>query len=218
MPAQPITEPNARNTRTEAPVKGYTQSMNRLMEELGEMPGIGAKSAERLAYHILRSSTEEAMRLAYAIRDVKKNVKHCSKCFNIAEGDPCEVCADPKRDRSVICVVEQPKDLIALEKAGAYRGIYHVLLGHIAPLDGRNPEDLTADKLVERARLPETREIIIATNPNSEGEMTALYVYERLEGCDVQVTRIARGIPSGSQLEFASASILADAMEGRREM
>jgi len=212
------TEPQAERKPGPVPVKGYTESMNRLMEEFAKMPGIGAKSAERLAYHILRASTEEAMQLAYAIRDVKKNVKHCSICFNIAEGDPCSICRNPKRDHGVICVVEQPKDLIAIERAEMYNGTYHVLMGHIAPLESQEPEDLTIPGLVKRARQPETREIIIATNPNSEGEMTALYIREQLKDCDVHVTRIARGIPSGSQLEFASASMLADAMEGRREM
>ncbi|MBM4078492.1 MAG: recombination protein RecR [Planctomycetes bacterium] len=199
-------------------MRGYPQSMTRLMEELAKLPGIGQKTAERLAYHVLRAPSEEAMRLADAIRDVKTNVKSCSVCFNLAEADPCGICQDVRRDRSVICVVEQPRDLIALEKAGQFNGLYHILLGRIAPLEGMDPEHLTIGKLVERVKRDAVKEVILATNPNQEGDATALFIAKALSGSAVKVTRIARGVPAGSYLEYASAPILADAITGRREM
>lgn len=198
--------------------RGYTESMARLMEALSQLPGIGAKSAERIAYHIMRASKDEAMALAYAIRDVKKNVRQCSVCFHMSETDPCEICADPNRDRGVICVVEQPKDVIVLEQTGRYRGLYHVLTGRIAPLDGTGPEDLTTPQLCERVRSGGVREVILATNPDLEGDGTAVFVREALKGTDVKITRIARGIPTGSMIEYASTTILTDALEGRQEM
>jgi recombination protein RecR len=188
------------------------------MDELAKMPGIGQKTAERLAYYVLRASDEEALRLADAIREVKQNVKSCSVCFNMAESDPCAVCQDARRERSLICVVEQPKDLIALEKTGQFNGLYHVLLGRIAPLEGLDPEHLTITKLVERVKHDAVKEVILATNPNQEGDATALYIAKALSGLGVKVTRIARGVPAGSYLEYASATILADALSGRREI
>jgi len=190
--------------------------MVNLIRELSRLPGIGEKSAERLAYHILRSSTDDALRLAQAVRDVKEKVKHCSICFNMGETDPCHICADAGRDHAVVCVVEEPKDLLALEGAGGYRGVYHVLGGRIAPLEGLDPEKLTVSALVARAKSGEVREVILALNPNMEGDLTAHYVAEELKGVGVELTQIARGIPSGSQLEYASGAILADALKGRR--
>jgi len=195
--------------------QGYTESIKRLMDELAKMPGVGEKTAERLAYHVVGLSKEEAMNLARAIRDVKKTVKQCRECGQLSESDPCEVCSDSRRDRSIICVVEQPRDAVTIEQSGCYNGLYHVLRGRLAPLDGIGPEDLTVDKLVERARRPGVKEVILATNPDMEGESTALYAQEALEGVDVRVSRLARGIPSGSQLEYANSAILADALQGR---
>ena len=201
-----------------APLAGYSESMVRLISLLGRLPGIGEKSAERLAYHILRGSPEEALELARAIRDVKQKVKHCSVCFNMAETDPCHICTDTARDPGVVCVVEEPKDLLALERPGSFRGVYHVLGGRIAPLDGLDPEKLTVHALVARAKSGDVKEVILALNPNMQGDLTAHYVHEQLKGCPVTVTQIARGIPSGSQLEYANQTILADALRDRRQM
>jgi recombination protein RecR len=187
--------------------------------EFEKLPGIGRKTAERLAYHVLLAPPAEALLLADAIREVKASVHHCKVCYNLTEGDLCTVCDDAGRDAGVICVVEQPRDLHAIEGTGSYGGLYHVLLGAFAPLDGVSPSDLTVEALLQRAAAPGVREVILATNPNFEGEGTALYLRERLKSLPgVRVTRIARGIPSGSQIEHASRSIVADAIEGRREM
>lgn len=193
-----------------------TQSIGRLIEELANLPGIGRKSAERLAYHLLRVNKAEALSLADAIRDVRENVHYCSACYNLAEGELCAICGDPKRDPAQLCVVEQPRDLMALEQAGVYRGRYHVLLGRIAPLDGIGAEQLTIDKLVERVRVGPVREIIMATNPTVEGDGTALYITNLLADYPVQVTRLARGITSGSVLEYANKEVLAEALSGRQ--
>ena len=199
-------------------MEGYTESMTQLIEEFAKLPGIGKKSAERLAFHVLRVSTEEAMALAIAISDMKRNVHPCSVCFNIADTDPCNICSDPRRDQGLICVVEQPKDVIALEKSAAYRGTYHVLMGNISPLEGHDPESLTIPPLVERVKRGGVREVVLATNPTHEGEETALYVAQALEPTGVSVTRIARGVPSGSYLEYASPAILTDAISGRQKL
>ena len=198
--------------------KIYTESIGRLMELLSHMPGVGEKTAERLAYHILRLSPQEGLALADAIRDVKEKVKQCSTCFQFAETDPCAMCSDARRDRATICVVEEPKDVAAIEQVGSYRGLYHVLCGRLAPLEGMEPDDLTVGKLIERARAGQVMEVILATNADMEGEATALYVREALQGLPVKVTRLARGIPSGSHLEYANSAVLADALEGRQEM
>ncbi len=198
--------------------KVYTESIGRLMELLSHMPGVGEKTAERLAYHILRLSPEEGLALADAIRDVKEKVKQCSTCFQFAETDPCAMCSDARRDRATICVVEEPKDVAAIEQVGSYRGLYHVLCGRLAPLEGMEPDDLTVDKLIERVRAGQVKEVILATNADMEGEATALYVREALQGLPVKVTRLARGIPSGSHLEYANSAVLADALNGRQEM
>ncbi len=194
----------------------YTATLNRLIEEFGKLPGIGPKTAERLAFHILKSDAPTAMALADAIRDVKTRIKRCRVCCNLSEGDLCQVCSDTRRDRSLICVVEQPKDVISLEKTGACRWLYHVLGGHIAPLEGVNAGDLTIDKLVERVRTGEVKEIVMATNPNIEGDGTSLYISSVLRPFGVRITRLARGLPTGSTIEYASGRILTDAILGRQ--
>ena len=194
-----------------------TQSITQLIDEFAKLPGIGKKSAERLTYHILRIHRKEALALADAIRNVKDNVQYCSKCYNLAEGEECVICRDPGRQRDILCVVEQPRDLMALEQAGVYRGLYHVLLGRIAPLDGIGPEQLTIDALVQRVREGGFKELIMATNPTVEGDGTALHISNLLGGLPIKITRLARGITSGSVLEFANKEILADALTGRQQ-
>ncbi len=197
----------------------YTKTVQGLIAEFARLPGIGRKTAERLAYYVLRAPTDEALGLACAIRDVKKKVRHCSICFNLTETEVCGICADDCRDKSTLCVVEQPKDLFSIETSGSYQGLYHVLLGAYAPLDGTNPDDLTVAKLISRLQEGTVREVILATNPNFEGDGTALFLREQLKGLtNIKVTRIARGIPSGARLEHVSRNIVADALEGRREM
>lgn len=195
-----------------------SQSVSELIEQLGRLPGIGKKTAERLAYHLLRVHTSEALALADAIRRVRENVRYCSCCFNLSEGELCTICQDPKRDRTQLCIVEQPRDLIALEQSAVYRGQYHVLLGRIAPLDGIGPDQLTIDALVDRVRSGNFSEVIMATNPNVEGDGTALFISNRLAGYPIQLTRLARGVTSGSVLEFTNKEILADALVGRQKL
>lgn len=197
---------------------GFSAALDRLTEEFGRLPGIGAKSAERLAHHILKCPPEEALALAEAIRDVKDRVRHCEVCFHLTESDQprCAVCRDPRRDSGLVCVVEQPRDLMALERAGTYVGVYHVLLGRLAPLQGMGPGQLTIEALVDRVRSGGVREIIMATNPNLEGDGTALLVSNRLAETGVLITRLARGLASGSVLEFANREMLADAIQGRQ--
>ncbi|HWB11149.1 MAG TPA: recombination mediator RecR [Pirellulales bacterium] len=194
-----------------------TESVTKLVDEFAKLPGIGKKSAERLAYHVLRVHKTEALALADAIRNVKENVRYCRICYNLAEGDECALCRDPRRDRTLLCVVEQPRDLMALEQAGTYRGLYHVLLGRIAPLEGIGPDQLTIGALVERVRGGQWREIIMGTNPTLEGDGTALFIANQLQDLPVQITRLARGITTGSVLEFANKEILADALAGRQK-
>jgi recombination protein RecR len=197
-------------------VSELTQSVTRLIDEFAKLPGIGKKSAERLTYHILRIHRKEALELADAIRSVKDNVQYCRKCYNLAEGEECAICRDPSRQQDVVCVVEQPRDLMALEQSGVYRGLYHVLLGRIAPLDGIGPEQLTIEALVQRVRAGGFKEVIMATNPTVEGDGTALHISNLLGGLPLRITRLARGITTGSVLEFANKEILADAMTGRQ--
>ncbi|MFQ5429712.1 MAG: recombination mediator RecR [Phycisphaerae bacterium] len=191
-------------------------SLTRLKEEFQKLPGIGPRSAERLAFHILKSDTPAALALAGAIREVKERVRHCRICYNLTETDPCAICADPRRDQGQVFVVEQPKDLILLESTGLVRGVYHVLLGHIAPLDGIEPGDLTLDALMARVKAGGINEVVLATNPTLEGEGTALHIKSLLADREVNVTRLARGLPSGSQIEYASRAVLEDAIKGRR--
>ena len=195
----------------------YSDAIEKLIEALGGLPGIGARTAERLAFHILKSKPAEAMALADAIRDVKTRVRPCRECFNLSEGELCAVCSDPRRDRSAVCVVEQPKDLLAIESTGAYRGLYHVLMGQIAPLDDVGPEDLTIDALAQRVRAGGVKEVILATNPTVAGDATALHISALLAPLGVQVTRLARGLPTGGQIEYANKSILTDAITDRRK-
>jgi recombination protein RecR len=194
-----------------------TESVSRLIDEMAKLPGIGRKSAERIAYHILRVHKTEALGLADAIRNVKENVRYCRICYNLAETEECAICRDPSRDRRLLCVVEQPRDLMALEQAGAYKGLYHVLLGRIAPLEGIGPDQLTIGPLVERIRAGQFAEIIMGTNPTLEGDGTALYIANQLNGLPISITRLARGITTGSVLEFANKEILSDALSGRQK-
>jgi recombination protein RecR len=198
----------------------YTQSIQSLMNELARLPGIGMRSAERIAFHLLKQPPDEAMKLSDAIRDVKTRIRHCSVCFNLTEQDPCSICSDGSRDQGLVCIVEQPKDLLALESAGLYRGVYHVLLGRIAPLEGIEPGDLTIDPLMQRISSGKVREIIMGTNPTMEGDGTALYIQSLIgqRFPNVQVTRLARGLPAGSSIEYANRNILADAISGRQRM
>ncbi|MBL7133766.1 MAG: recombination protein RecR [Phycisphaerae bacterium] len=197
---------------------GYSETIERLMAELGKLPGIGARTAERLAFHILKSSDAEALALSDALRDVKSRIRPCSRCFNLAEDELCAVCADPQRDRSIICVVEQPKDLLSLEATGVYRGVYHVLMGQIAPLEGVAPEDLTIDALVKRVRRGGVKEVILATNPTVAGDATSLHISSLLGPLGVRITRLARGLSAGGQIEYSNKSILSDAINDRREV
>jgi recombination protein RecR len=190
----------------------------RLIDCFAELPGIGRKSAERLAYHVLRMPREEALAFSDALRAVKESLRPCRTCFNLAEGDQCAVCLDPRRDRSMLCVVEQVRDLLAVEQTGSYRGLYHVLQGRVAPLDGSGPEALTLDPLVARVRQGGIREVIMATTPNVEGDATALVVVQRLAGLPVEITRLARGLTVGAALEQANRDMLTDALAGRRRM
>lgn len=194
------------------------QSVAKVIDEFARLPGIGKKSAERLAYHILRVPKAEAIALADAIRYVRENVRYCKTCFSLAEAELCAICQDPKRDQTQLCIVEQARDLMAVEQAGAYRGLYHVLLGRIAPLEGIGPDQLTIDPLVERVRRGGFREIIMATNPTVEGDGTALFVSNQLAGLGVEITRLARGITTGSILEYTNKEILADALSGRQKL
>jgi recombination protein RecR len=201
-------------------MSSYAQSIQNLMNELGRLPGIGPRSAERIAFHLLKEKPQEAMRLADAIREVKTRIKHCAICYNLTEDDPCRICADASRDQGLVCVVEQPKDLLALESTGLYRGVYHVLLGRIAPLEEMHPKDLTIDALARRLAEGKIRELIMGTNPTVDGDGTALYIQNlvRERFPQVQVTRLARGLPAGSNIEYANRNILADAISGRQKM
>ena len=192
-------------------------SLTRLIEEFQKLPGIGPRSAERLAFHLLKSDKTAALALADAVRNMKETVRHCGTCYNLTESDPCPICADANRDARQIYVVEQPKDLLLLESTGLVRGVYHVLLGHIAPLDGIEPGDLTIGDLVRRVKSGEVNEVVLATNPTMEGEGTALHIKSLLATEHVKVTRLARGLPSGSQIEYATRAVLEDAIEGRRD-
>jgi len=194
-----------------------TESVTSLINEFAKLPGIGKKSAERLAYHVLRANKTEALALADAIRNVKENVRYCRTCYNLAEREECAICRDPRRERELLCVVEQPRDLMALEQTGIYHGLYHVLLGRVAPLEGIGPDRLTIDALVARIRNGTFKELIMATNPTVEGDGTALHITNLLSDLPIRITRLARGITPGSVLEYANKEILSDALAGRRE-
>jgi recombination protein RecR len=196
----------------------YTESLNKLIEEFEKLPGIGPKTAERLAFYILKARPAEAMGLAEAIQDVKNKIKHCQICYNLSEEPVCQICSDERRDKSIICVVEQSKDIVNLEKTGACKWVYHVLGGHIAPLEGTEPSDLTIEQLIKRVREGDVEELIMATNPNMAGDGTALYISSLLRNTNVKITRLARGLPTGSTIEYASGKILTDAIIGRQEL
>lgn len=197
-------------------------SVTTLIEELAKLPGIGPKTAQRLTFFILRSPSDQARRLAEAIVRVKESIIECSVCHNLAETDPCPICANPQRERGVICVVEEPLDVLALEKTGAFKGLYHVLHGALSPMEGIGPKDLRIDELVARVRPGASeepvREVILATNPNYEGDYTAAYIKPLIVRPDLTVTRLARGLPIGGDLEYADEGTLSRALEGRREL
>ncbi|MFN4292868.1 MAG: recombination mediator RecR [Thermoflexales bacterium] len=196
-------------------------SVTRLIDALTQLPGIGPKSASRLAFFLLRSPAETSLALAEALRDLKARTRLCSVCFNITEDDPCAICADPSRDHGLICVVEEPLDVAAIERSRVYRGVYHVLHGVISPINGVGPDDLRIEELVSRIRRSAevgqpVREVILATNPTVEGEMTASFIQRKLAGLEVSVTRLARGLPAGGDLEYADEVTLSRALEGRQ--
>ena len=189
-----------------------------LIEEFSKLPGVGVKTAQRLTFFILRSPSDQARRLAEAIMRVKESIVYCSRCFNITEVDPCAICSNPTRDQEMICVVEEPLDVLALEKTGVYKGLYHVLHGALSPVEGIGPKDLRIDELLKRVREGNVREVILATNPNFEGEYTANYIQKELKPLNVHITGLARGLPIGGDLEYADEGTLSRAIEGRREM
>ncbi len=192
-------------------------AISRLIDSFADLPGIGRRTAERLAYHVLNMPRAEAIQFADAIRAVKDNLRPCRSCFNLAEGDECGICTDPRRDRALLCVVEQVRDLLALEQAGSYRGLYHVLQGRVAPLEGKGADGMTLDALAARVANGQFREVILGTTPNLEGDATQLVVAQRLEGMPVELTRLARGLTVGSSLEQANREMLVDAFAGRRK-
>jgi len=196
----------------------YAAPIARLLEELERLPGVGPKSAQRIAYWLLTRDTEEAQRLADAIVEVKRTIRFCSRCYNFSEAELCAVCADPERDQSTICVVEEPRDLAAIERTAEFSWLYHVLHGAISPIDGIGPDQLRMRELIERLGSEEIREVVVATNPNVEGESTALYLARLIKPLGIKVTRIASGLPVGGDLEFADEVTLGRALEARREM
>ena len=193
-------------------------AVTELVDELKKLPGIGQKTAERLSFFILRGPSERALKLATAIKNVKEKIILCSRCHGITEKDPCDICRNPKRNQAQICVVEEPHDVYILENMGQYKGVYHVLMGVISPLDGIGPSELTIEALKERVEKDDVTEVILATNPDMEGESTAAYIARVLKPCQVKVTRIARGLPIGSDIEYADAVTLMKSLEGRSEM
>ncbi len=196
----------------------YARPVERLISELSRLPSIGPRSAQRIAFHIIRSRKEEALALAEALREVKERIRPCRRCFNLTEGEECDICRDPRRDRGVICVVEDPYDIGPIERTGEYRGLYHVLGGALSPLDGVEPEDLRIAELVERVRNEGTRELILATNPNTTGEATAMFIAQEVRELPVRVTALASGLPVGGDLEYADEVTLGRAFAGRREL
>lgn len=196
----------------------YPEPVARLIDALQRLPGIGPKTAQRLTFYMLKRPPDEVRELGDALLAVKQKITYCRTCFNVTDEDPCRICADGRRDEHVICVVEEPNDLLAMERTGEYRGRYHVLLGALSPLDGIGPDDLKIRELLARLEGRETTEVILATNPNVEGEATALYLAKLLRPLVVRVTRIARGLPVGGDLEYADQVTLSKALEGRREI
>ena len=195
----------------------YSPSIEKLIESFEKLPSIGHKTAARLAFYILNSSKEETEEFVSSIINAKKNLKYCSCCFNISDTDPCTICGNPKRDKDVICVVEDVRDIIAIERTHEYKGVYHVLHGSISPMNGVGPDDIKLKELLARIT-PEIKEVIIATNPRVEGEATAMYISKLLKPLGVKITRIAHGIPIGGDLEYTDEITLSKALEGRREL
>lgn len=193
-------------------------AFERLIAQFNRLPGIGRRSAERIAFHLLKASRDEAMELADAIRAFKTDLKVCGECGHVAEADPCPLCTDSRRDASTILVVEQPSDIATLEQTGAYRGLYHVLMGRLAPLDGVGPGDLNVDRLLDRVRRGGVKEVVLGLNPTLEGDGTALYLAERLRDAGVKVSRLARGLPVGTNLAVVSKAVLSDALHGRQTL
>ncbi|MGH7430915.1 MAG: recombination mediator RecR [Candidatus Methylomirabilales bacterium] len=196
----------------------YASPLNRLVDVLMRLPGVGAKTAQRLAFYLLKASREEAMTLAEAIVELKEKIRICERCGNIAEAEQCLICQDPTRDGSILCVVEEANDLLAIERTGTFKGLYHVLQGSLSPIEGRGPDQITGKQLINRLRSGEVEEVILATNPNVEGEATALYLARLIAPLGVRVTRIAHGLPVGGDLEYADELTLSRALEGRREL
>lgn len=200
----------------------YTQPIQNLIDQFASLPGIGLRTAERIAFHILKQPRDDALKLASAVHDVKTNIRHCSVCFNLtqADVDPCPICTDSSRDQALVCVVEQPKDLLALEATGLFKGVYHVLLGRIAPLDDQHASDITIDQLMERLEGGSINEIIMGTNPNFDGDGTALHIQHLVKERfpQIAVTRLARGLSSGTQIEYANKNVLADAISQRQRL
>jgi len=196
----------------------YAPPIARLIEELAHLPGVGRKTAQRLAMHIVTSREDLAVSLSEAIVEARNKIKFCSSCFNLTEDDPCPICSDPRRDRTTICIVEAPKDVIAMERTKEYHGLYHVLHGAISPMDGIGPEDIKLRELIVRLQDSEVEEIILATNPTIEGEATSMYISRLVKPTGIKVTRLAHGIPVGGDLEFADEVTLTKALEGRNEL
>jgi len=196
----------------------YTQPVQALIDELGRLPGIGPKSAQRIAFHLLKLPTDDVTRLAMSISDAKARVRFCTRCWNFADGELCPICLDDRRDPTVLCVVEESRDIVSIEKTGEFRGRYHVLLGAMSPLDGIGPEQLKMKELFARLEPEGVQEVIVCTNPNTEGEVTALYLARMLKPFGIRVTRIASGLPVGGDLEYADELTLGRALEGRREL
>ena len=195
-----------------------SETMSRLIDELQKLPGIGARTAERLAFHLMNAADAEARGLAEAILELRNRLTECRQCFNCTDSDPCAICSDASRDRSLVCVVETPRDVARFEETGLFRGVYHVLKGHVAPTEGVGPEHLTIAALVARVQAGGVTEVILATNPTVESDATALEVSERLKALPVRVTRLARGLPAGSTIEYVNRSALGDALAGRQEI
>lgn len=196
----------------------YTPPVQALIDELGRLPGVGPKSAQRIAFHLLKSPGDDVSRLAHAITDAKARVRFCNRCFNFAEGELCPICLDERRSSQVLCVVEESRDVVALERTGEFHGRYHVLLGAMSPLEGIGPEQLKMKELFARLEPESVTEVILCTNPNTEGEVTALYIARMLKAFDIKVTRIASGLPVGGDLEYADELTLGRALDGRREV
>ena len=196
----------------------YTKPLARLIEYFQKLPSIGAKSAQRMAFHILKMSNEDVEKFAQALIDAKQTIKYCEVCFNISADNPCEICSNPKRDKTTICVVSEAKDLIAIEKTNEYKGVYHVLQGMISPLDGIGPEELKLKELVNRVAKDGVKEVILALNPSVEGEATSMYIARILKPFNVKISRIAFGLPIGGELEYVDELTLTRALEGRREV